>query len=212
MIVMAEKHKTTSDEKALGPSIILGLVGAIVVLLVLAGAIWGVGKLISKIRENGGDEEREEQSVAEDTTQENEDTENGTEDNGEIPDEAATEEPSKDETSSSETADEENQEDSSEPSEGEETQEGTDSTSQEEAGTVPMEVIGDWIANNYVSGDITGDKYTVVWGDTLWEIAEAKYGSGFEWKKIQSANEDIVGSLPNGSLALIIPGQVLDLP
>lgn len=69
-----------------------------------------------------------------------------------------------------------------------------------------------WIATDYQKGDIEGDTYTVVEGDTLWEIAEAVYGSGFEWGRILQANSDSIGFLANGSQALIIPGQVLDLP
>jgi nucleoid-associated protein YgaU len=69
-----------------------------------------------------------------------------------------------------------------------------------------------WFANDYEEGDIEGNTYTVVEGDTLWEIAEAAYGSGFEWGKILEANKDLIGFLPNGTQALIIPGQVLTLP
>ncbi len=69
-----------------------------------------------------------------------------------------------------------------------------------------------WFANDYEEGDIEGKTYTVTEGDTLWEIAEAVYGSGFEWNRILEANKDSIGFLPNGTQALIIPGQVLDLP
>ena len=69
-----------------------------------------------------------------------------------------------------------------------------------------------WTANNYKKGDISGSEYTVRRGDTLWEIAEARYGSGFEWGKILEANKDKIGFLPNGQQSLIIPGQVLVLP
>ena len=76
----------------------------------------------------------------------------------------------------------------------------------------PDSTVQTWFANDYQEGDIKGDTHKVVEGDTLWEIAEAVYGSGFEWVKILEANKDTVGFLPNGSQALIIPGQVLDLP
>lgn len=69
-----------------------------------------------------------------------------------------------------------------------------------------------WTANNYAQGDISGNQYTVKRGDTLWEIAEARYGSGFEWDKILEANKDSIGFLANGSQALIEIGQVLVLP
>ncbi|MCG2686423.1 LysM peptidoglycan-binding domain-containing protein [Candidatus Parcubacteria bacterium] len=69
-----------------------------------------------------------------------------------------------------------------------------------------------WQATDYQEGEISGDEYTVQWGDTLWEIAEARYGSGFEWGRVLEANQDNVGFLPNGSQALIVPGQILVLP
>ncbi len=69
-----------------------------------------------------------------------------------------------------------------------------------------------WIANDYKQGDIAGTSYTVVRGDTLWEISEAVYGNGSQWTKLLEANKANVGYLPNGSQALIIPGQVLVLP
>lgn len=73
-------------------------------------------------------------------------------------------------------------------------------------------VSGTWIATNYKKGDISGGNYTVKAGDTLWEIAEARYGSGFEWTKILEANKSNIGFLPNGSQALIEVGQNLVLP
>jgi len=69
-----------------------------------------------------------------------------------------------------------------------------------------------WTPNDYIQGDISGYSYTVKSGDTLWEISEGVYGSGFEWTKILDANKEAVGFLPNGSQALIVPGQVLSLP
>jgi len=72
-----------------------------------------------------------------------------------------------------------------------------------------MAKTGKWIATNYEEGDINKGEYIVKSGDTLWEIAEAVYGSGFEWKKILENNKSSIGFLPNGSQALIWPGQVL---
>src|SRR3989344_5386594 len=60
-----------------------------------------------------------------------------------------------------------------------------------------------WAARNLDRNSIKDTSYTVQKGDTLWEVAEAKYGSGFEWNKILSANKDKVGFLPNGNQALI---------
>ena len=70
----------------------------------------------------------------------------------------------------------------------------------------------EWVANNYSEGEIQGASYTVVSGDTLWEIAEAAYGNGAEWTKILNANSNNIGFLANGAQALIVPGQVLVLP
>lgn len=69
-----------------------------------------------------------------------------------------------------------------------------------------------WQARPIAAGSITSKTYTVQNGDTLWEIANGRYGSGFEWQKILNANKDKIGFLPNGSQALIVPGQVLTLP
>ncbi|OGC78037.1 hypothetical protein A2619_03070 [candidate division WWE3 bacterium RIFOXYD1_FULL_39_9] len=70
----------------------------------------------------------------------------------------------------------------------------------------------EWVATDYQEGDIDGNSYTVVRGDTLWEIAEAVYGDGSQWVKILAANSNDVGFLANGQQALIVPGQVLVLP
>ncbi|MFA5858262.1 MAG: LysM peptidoglycan-binding domain-containing protein [Elusimicrobiota bacterium] len=48
--------------------------------------------------------------------------------------------------------------------------------------------------------------YTVNTGDSLWKIATDKYGTGFEWKKIWTANPGIKN--PN----LIFPGDTILLP
>ena len=69
-----------------------------------------------------------------------------------------------------------------------------------------------WVANDYKSGDVSGSKYVVKAGDTLWEIAEGRYGTGAEWTKILAANSSTIGFLPGGSQALIVPGQTLALP
>ena len=69
-----------------------------------------------------------------------------------------------------------------------------------------------WTATDYKEGDIKDPTHTVVSGDTLWEIAEAVYGNGSEWVRILDANSSSIGFLPNGSQALIVPGQVLVLP
>lgn len=52
------------------------------------------------------------------------------------------------------------------------------------------------------------ETYTVVGGDTLWEIARRIYGDGSRWPEIYAVNEDVVGPDPN----LIVPGQVFRIP
>uniref|UniRef100_A0A7C4XTK0 LysM peptidoglycan-binding domain-containing protein n=1 Tax=candidate division WWE3 bacterium TaxID=2053526 RepID=A0A7C4XTK0_UNCKA len=69
-----------------------------------------------------------------------------------------------------------------------------------------------WVANDYTQGEIKSGSYTVVAGDTLWEIAEAVYGDGTQWTRILEANKGSIGFLPNGSQALIEIGQTLQLP
>jgi nucleoid-associated protein YgaU len=69
-----------------------------------------------------------------------------------------------------------------------------------------------WTANDLAPNSIGDGSYTVQRGDTLWEIAEARYGSGFEWTRLLEANKDAVGFLPDGSQALIEVGQTLVLP
>jgi len=76
----------------------------------------------------------------------------------------------------------------------------------------PVKISQTWVATDYKQGDIKKPNHTVKTGDTLWEIAEAVYGNGSQWTKILEANKSSIGFLPNGSQALIIPGQVLTLP
>lgn len=69
-----------------------------------------------------------------------------------------------------------------------------------------------WVARDISKDSLKGGSYTVQEGDTLWEIAEGRYGSGFEWHKILDANKDKVGFLADGSQALIRIGDTLNLP
>lgn len=68
---------------------------------------------------------------------------------------------------------------------------------------------GSWKANDYKHGDIKTNKYTVILGDTLWEISEGFYGNGRKWIEVAKANA--VKYLMNGN-PLIMPGQILNLP
>jgi nucleoid-associated protein YgaU len=205
---MAAKEKESS-EASIGPSVVLGLIGAVVVLLLLGAGIWGVGKIISKIRESG--EDSTEETVADsDEEEESQQEETQVDEDGE-PDDGQQDES---QDSQDGDSDESTESDTSQDDGGQEGTNDSDEAStdqqEEDSGTVP--VMGRWVANNYVEGDISGDSYAVVWGDTLWEISEARYGSGFEWNRILEANRAEIGFLPNGSQALIVPGQVLVLP
>ncbi len=53
-----------------------------------------------------------------------------------------------------------------------------------------------------------GGTYTVVAGDTLWDIAERTYGHGRYWRRIRDAN---IGQIHKGG-QLIYPNTVLNLP
>ncbi len=68
-----------------------------------------------------------------------------------------------------------------------------------------------WSATNYVEKDILSNIYTVQLGDTLWEISEAFYGSGFNWVNILDKNINSIGFLYDGTQALIVEGQILNL-
>jgi LysM repeat protein len=54
----------------------------------------------------------------------------------------------------------------------------------------------------------TGGEYTVVKGDSLWEIARKQLGDGSRWHEIYSLNSDVIGQNPN----LINIGAELKLP
>ena len=85
-------------------------------------------------------------------------------------------------------------------------------TANEDLDTDADSVFAKWVATDYQEGDISGSSYVVKSGDTLWEIAEAKYGNGADWTKILETNSSEVGYLLNGQQALIVPGQTLVLP
>jgi nucleoid-associated protein YgaU len=87
-----------------------------------------------------------------------------------------------------------------------------DMLEKEETGAETYSVFEQWVATDYEQGDISGSSYVVKSGDTLWEIAEARYGNGAEWTKILDANSSDVGFLPSGQQSLIVPGQTLVLP
>jgi len=63
--------------------------------------------------------------------------------------------------------------------------------------------------------ETTATTYTVVAGDTLWDIAEKHYGSGFDWQLIFDAEEnniEMYTSTRGTTFPLIQPGDVLVIP
>ena len=66
-----------------------------------------------------------------------------------------------------------------------------------------------WVPLAHTTGSISGTEYTVKSGDTLWEIAQGRYGSGYEWFRIAEANGIVNNEQGH---PLIYPGQVLKLP
>ena len=53
--------------------------------------------------------------------------------------------------------------------------------------------------------------YIVKSGDTLWDIAEKNYGSGFKYHEIISKNPNKTFKFKNGENGLIYPGTELEL-
>lgn len=62
-------------------------------------------------------------------------------------------------------------------------------------------------SNPYAGYPLGGQSYTVVKGDTLWDIAKSKYGSASKWPTIYNNNRSVIGGNPDR----IYPGQVLRL-
>jgi len=65
-----------------------------------------------------------------------------------------------------------------------------------------------WPEEDLVDEDVRVNNYTVQSGDSLWEIAVAVYGDGYQWTNIYEANRSDIGPNPG----LINPGQVLVMP
>jgi nucleoid-associated protein YgaU len=53
----------------------------------------------------------------------------------------------------------------------------------------------------------SGGTYVVQKGDSLWKIAVAQYGDGYQWVKIYNANKAVIGKNPG----IIRAGQILSL-
>jgi len=65
--------------------------------------------------------------------------------------------------------------------------------------------------NNYKLGDIKSTTYITIKGDTLWQIAQGRYGSGYAWVKIAQIN-NLTRPLPNGTPLNLPIGFKLILP
>lgn len=86
----------------------------------------------------------------------------------------------------------------------------TDSSIDEPAvGGAPIDNNSTWVANDLTPSSLQGETHNVQQGDTLWEIAEAYYGSGAEWTKIAQANN--VSYNMNGN-PLIYAGTTITIP
>lgn len=71
-----------------------------------------------------------------------------------------------------------------------------------------METVSDGSRGLRVDERESATTYTVVEGDSLWEIAARLLGDPARWEDIYELNQDTIGANPS----LIIPGMVLTLP
>lgn len=192
------------EEDNEGRSLILA---GIIVVLLLAGIGFLVYGLVQSINTNGDDGDTD-VVVIDDEDEENDDTN----ENGEG-----------DETSEDDGADDngdsegDNQEDSEETSdeEGRVDDENSETNGEDVLGArtekYPVTSTVYRRGNDYQFGDITGSTYTIREGDTLWQIAEARYGSGYAWVDINEANNHFP-LLKTGEPVLLLVGDEIVLP
>lgn len=65
---------------------------------------------------------------------------------------------------------------------------------------------GNQVTNNEVkTNKISGTSYTVIKGDTLWDIAVRAYGDGYAWPKIAKANKLVSPNVIHSGNKLTIP-------
>lgn len=64
------------------------------------------------------------------------------------------------------------------------------------------------VSDKAAATEVVSLDYTIQAGDSLWKIAQDKYGSGFKWTEIYTQNKTIIGNNPN----LIYPSTKITLP
>lgn len=80
-------------------------------------------------------------------------------------------------------------------------------TTAPEATGGPAEEEEEIVANNEIADEITGSEYTVVRGDTLWDIAVRAYGNGYRWTEIAEANNLANPNIIHSGNVLVLPGK-----
>lgn len=171
-------------------------IAALVILLLLAG----IGFLIFGLVQSVGNDDNDGDNKTE-TTDNNDDKDN--DNKGSVNGDAASDSDNDDQD------DDKNNDDTDDNNGSNPT--GNRDISSANAGRFPTTNVAYRRGNDYKFGDIKGDSYTVRRGDTLWQIAEARYGSGYAWTEINKANGNF-RNLPNGKPVLIRSGQTIILP
>lgn len=175
-------------------------IAALIILLLLAGIGFLIFGLVQSVRDNDNDDKKTESSEDGDQNGNNADTANG---EGSVNGDGVSDD-GEDNTDEGEAPVDE---DDSAPSPAG----STSDLSAANAARFPVTSVVYRRGNDYKYGDITGSSYTVRRGDTLWQIAEARYGSGYAWTEINKANGGF-RNLPNGRPVLITTGQTIILP
>lgn len=63
----------------------------------------------------------------------------------------------------------------------------------------------DTVVTNEIDNAIEGNSYTVVHGDTLWDISVRAYGTGYKWVDIAAANDLVNPNLIHAGNQFVIP-------
>lgn len=197
-------ERVRTDDKLLG-------IASLFILIIIFAIGVGAFLLVRNLTEDDNDVSSNEDS------EQVEDSENESERNEDSQDENNEENMSSEEGESSdenvdENETEQNQEDSNQENDESRNDEENDGNVEGESVSVTEALTNVWVANNYSFGDIDESPYEIKYGDTLWEISEGYFGDGFRWIEIAQANQDKIGTAPNGEVSLIIAGESLELP